>query len=66
MVYALADCQCGNIAYSPVCSFGLTWTSTCDALCGGYSCPLTPGVCQYNDKGSYLTTTGGTSSAAGA
>jgi len=30
-----------------VCAFGLTWQSTCDADCGGYTCPQTPGVCQY-------------------
>ena len=30
-----------------MCAFGLTWQSTCDADCGGYTCPQTPGVCQY-------------------
>jgi len=44
-----ADCQCGVLPYDPVCGLGLTWDSTCDALCGGYSC-YTQGVCIYNDQ----------------
>lgn len=41
-----ADCICGS-SFNFVCAFGLTWQSTCDADCGGYTCPQTPGVCQY-------------------
>ena len=41
-----ADCQCGSdVGF--VCAFGLTFQSKCDADCGGYSCPQTPGVCAY-------------------
>lgn len=53
------SCNCGNAGYSPKCSFGLTWSNTCDANCGGYSCPMTNGVCQYNPQGSFIKTTGG-------
>lgn len=51
----VGNCQCGT-GYSPVCSFGLTFSTTCDALCGGYSCPMDKGVCRYNPKGSFLKT----------
>jgi len=53
------SCNCGNQPYAPKCSFGLTWTNTCDADCGGYTCPMDNGVCRYNPKGSFLRTTGG-------
>lgn len=41
-----ADCQCGSDT-GFVCAFGLTWQSSCDADCGGYSCPKSSGVCHY-------------------
>lgn len=41
-----ADCQCGS-EVGFVCAFGLTFQSKCDADCGGYTCPQTPGVCAY-------------------
>ena len=41
-----ADCICGS-DFNFVCAFGLTWQSTCDASCGGYTCPQTAGVCHY-------------------
>ena len=62
---ARADGQCGDTPCEPVCGFGLTWASTCDALTGGYSCPDSPGVCEYNDMGTYTATPAGKSSAAG-
>ena len=46
-----ADCQCGT-DFNFVCAFGLTWQSTCDAACGGYSCPGSPGVCHYKGDAS--------------
>jgi len=41
----VGDCKCGK-GYNPVCSFGLTFSTPCDAACGGYTCPMTPGVCK--------------------
>mmetsp|Transcript_6836 Transcript_6836/g.19716 ORF Transcript_6836/g.19716 Transcript_6836/m.19716 type:complete len:804 (+) Transcript_6836:5446-7857(+) len=52
------DCQCGDAPFEPVCAFGLTWTDKCDADCGGYSCPQTPGVCTYNANGTFEATPG--------
>lgn len=42
----VGNCICNPLGYRPVCSFGLTFSNTCDALCGGYACPMTPGVCR--------------------
>jgi hypothetical protein len=47
----VGDCNCGR-GYNPVCSFGLTFSTPCDAACGGYTCPMDPGVCRYNPNGS--------------
>ena len=42
----VGNCICNPLGYRPVCSFGLTFSNSCDALCGGYACPMTPGVCR--------------------
>lgn len=61
----VGDCQCGGSSYDPVCAFGLTWSNKCDADCGGYSCPQTPGVCFYNSNGTFEASPGGVSALAG-
>ena len=48
----VTDCICGS-DFNFVCAFGLTWQSTCDANCGGYTCPQTPGVCHYKSNSAF-------------
>jgi hypothetical protein len=52
----VGNCVCNPLGYRPVCSFGLTFSNSCDALCGGYACPLESGVCRYSPRGSKLST----------